>query len=245
MVDSELTALVVSGTGDSGQAIVRTLAEAGGTVGYTYNTSKETAQELLEDLPGDGHEAWQCDVTEWDETSAVVDEAIKQLGELDAVIYTVGVISQNPIQGTDSQAWQNHLDANLTGAYNLLRAVSPTLQTQSDGAFVAISASQGVLNNANFSAYDASKQGLEALVQEAARELGPHGVRANVVAPGFIRDPDALSDEAKQDLLDGQPYDRITKPQDIANACLFLCSEEAATVTGAVLPVDSGLALTS
>lgn len=241
MVQKDLTALVVSGTADSGRALVRTVAEAGGTVGFTYNASEDAAAELL-DVPGDV-EAWQCDVTEADATAAVVDEAVDALGEIDAVVYTVGVISRAAIEDTDPADWQDHLDANVTGAYNLLRAVGPHLEAQGHGAFVGLSASQGILDSPSLSAYDASKRGLEALVQEAARELGPAGVRANVVAPGFIRDPDALSEDQKRDLLDQQPYERLTTPQDVANACLYLCSDDAATVTGAVLPVDSGLAL--
>jgi 3-oxoacyl-[acyl-carrier protein] reductase len=100
-----------------------------------------------------------------------------------------------------------------------------------------------VLRSDQLAAYDASKRGLEALVEETARDLGPHGVRANVVAPGFIRDADALSEEQRADLLEQVPYKRITTPEDVADACLYLCSDDAAVVTGAVLPVDSGLAL--
>jgi NAD(P)-dependent dehydrogenase (short-subunit alcohol dehydrogenase family) len=243
MVKADTTALVVSGTADSGRALVRTVADAGGTVGFTFNASSDTADELLGDLPGDGHEAWQCDVTDPEATSEMVDDAVDALGTIDAVVFTVGVISRSSITETAPPDWQDHLDANVTGAYNLLSAVGPHLEEQGDGAFVAVSASQGILNSPNLAAYDASKKGLESLVQEAARELGPAGVRANVVAPGFIRDPDALSEDQKRDLLDQQPYERLTTPQDVANACLYLCSADAATVTGAVLPVDSGLAL--
>lgn len=243
MVNEDTTALVVSGTADSGQALVRTVAEAGGTVGFTYNSGEAAAEDLLDEIPGDDHAAWQCDVTEADATAAVVDEAFETLGEVDAIVYTVGVIARGAVDEMDPKGWADHLDANVTGAFNVIRAAAPHLKEQGHGAVAALSASDGIMRNANLGAYDASKQGLIALVQEAARELGPHGVRANVVSPGFIRDPDALSAEQKQDLYDQQPMDRLTTPQDVANACLYLCSDDADTVTGAVLPVDSGLAL--
>jgi 3-oxoacyl-[acyl-carrier protein] reductase len=243
MVRADTTALVVSGTADTGRAIAHTVADAGGTVGFTYNNSEDDAEELLDALPGGDHEAWHCDVTDHDETAVVVDEAMETLGEVNAVVYTVGVISRSAIVETEPEGWQDHLNANVTGAYNLLRAIGPRLEDQGTGAFVGVSAAQGILNSPNLSAYDASKQALEALIQETARELGPSGVRANAVAPGFIRDPDALSEEDKRDLLDQQPYERLTTPGDVANACLFLCSDDAATITGAVLPVDSGLSL--
>lgn len=242
MVQAETTALVVSGTGDSGEALVRTVADAGGTVGFTYN-SADHADELLADLAGEGHDAWQCDVTDSSETTAVVDQAFDTFGELDALIFTVGVISRATVDEIEPEEWQSHLDANVTGAYNVFHAAIPHLREQGHGSIVALSASDGILRNDSLSAYDASKRGLEALVQETARELGPDGIRANVVAPGFIRDPDALSEEQRQELLDQQPYKRLTTPQDIANACLYLSSDDAKTITGAVLPVDSGLAL--
>jgi 3-oxoacyl-[acyl-carrier protein] reductase len=243
MVRADTTALVVSGTANSGAALVRTVADAGGTVGFTYNASSDAAEDLLDDVGRDEHEAWQCDVTDAEETAGVVDAAVDALGEIDAIVFTVGVISRAAVDDLDPDDWQSHLDANVTGAANLLSAAAPHLKTQGHGAVAALSASDGILRSEDLAAYDASKRGLEALVREAARELGPHGVRANVVAPGFIRDPEALSADDRADLLDQQPLQRLTTPQDVANACLTLCSDDAATVTGAVLPVDSGLAL--
>jgi 3-oxoacyl-[acyl-carrier protein] reductase len=243
MTDYGQTSLVLTGTGGAGEAVVRTVADAGGTVGFTYNSSEEKAKQLLTDLPGDGHEVWQNDVTNAEETAAVVDDAFETLGEIDSIIYTVGVISPSAVEESDPETWQKHLDTNVTGAFNVLKAATPHLKEQEDGAFVALSASEGILRNDELSAYDASKQGLEALVQEAARELGPHGVRANVVAPGFIRDVDAISEEHREELLEQLPYNRVTRPEDIADVALYLCSDDAATITGVVLPADSGLAL--
>lgn len=243
MVDADTTALVISGTADSGRALVRTVAKAGGTVGFTYNSGADQAEELLDDVPGENHDAWQCDVTDAEATTRVLNEAFGALGEIDAIVFTVGVISSSAIDEMDPELWQDHMDANVTGAFNLIRAATPHLKEQGHGAIAALSASDGIMRNDNLAAYDASKQGLIALVHEAARELGPYGIRANVVSPGFIRNPDALSEDQKQDLYDQQPYKQLTTPQDIANACLYLCSDDAATITGAVLPVDSGLAL--
>lgn len=243
MTDTGQTAVVLTGTGGAGEAIVRTIAEAGGTVGFTYNSSREKAIQLRTDLPGDGHEIWHNDVTDAEETAEVIDDAFETFGKVDSIIYTVGVISPSAVGEVASETWQKHLDTNVTGAFNVLQAATPHLKKQADGAFVALSASEGILRNDELSAYDASKQGLEALVREAARELGPHGVRANVVAPGFIHDTDAISEERREELLEQLPYNRITRPQDVADAALYLCSGDAATITGVVLPADSGLAL--
>ncbi|MEY7851060.1 SDR family NAD(P)-dependent oxidoreductase [Natrarchaeobius sp. A-rgal3] len=240
---SEQTVLVLSGTSDSGRALAHTVADAGGTVGFTYNSASEEAESVLEELEGDGHEAWSCDVTDPEETAAVIDEAFDAIGPIDGLVYTVGVIARSSIADTDVDDWQRHLDVNVTGAFNTIKAATPKFEAQGRGALVAVSACDGIMRSTNLAAYDASKQALIALVEEAARELGPVGVRANVVSPGFIRDPDALSEEAIEDLLEQQPYEQLTTPQEIANACLFLCSDLASTTTGAVLPVDSGLSL--
>ncbi len=235
--------MIVSGTSGSGSALAKTVADAGGTVGFTYNGAAEKADELLESLDGDDHRAWQCDVTNPEDVETMVSEAFDTLGHIDGLVYTVGVIGRSPIAETDIEDWQHHLDVNVTGAFNVIKAATPGFKEQNDGSIVAVSACDGIMQSSNLAAYDTSKQGLIALVEEAARELGPDGIRANVVSPGFIRDPEALSADAKQELLDQQSYKQLTTPQDIANACLFFCSEQAATTTGAVLPVDSGLSL--
>ncbi len=242
MVRENMTTLVVSGTADSGKEVARKVATAGGSVGFTYNNSKDEAEELLDEL-SEKHESWNCDITDPDDAESVINDAFETLGEIDAIVYTVGVISKAAIDDTSPEDWQNHLDANVTGAYNLIHAAAPHLKDQGHGSIVALSASDGIIRGDEFSAYDASKRGLEALVQETARELGPHGIRANIVAPGFIRDPDALSEDQRQYLLDQQPLKQLTTPADIAETCLYLCSDNAAKITGAVLPVDSGLAL--
>jgi 3-oxoacyl-[acyl-carrier protein] reductase len=243
MTSEDQTVLVISGSADSGTAVVRTVAEAGGTVGFTYNSDTETADGLRDEIPGDDHEVWQCDVTDENAAADVIDEAFETLGHIDGLVYNVGVISRSTVAEMATEDWHRHMDTNVTGAFNVLTAAASHFEEQGDGAIVALSASDGIIRNDSLAAYDASKQGLVALVQELARELGPAGVRANVVAPGFIRDPDALDEDQRQDLLDQQPYKQLTTPQAIADACLFLCSDDARTITGTVLPVDSGLSL--
>lgn len=239
---SDRSVLIVSGTADTGRALAQKVADAGGSVGFTYNTREAAADELLERI-GTEHEAWQCDVRDTDDVTDTVDKAFDTFGQINAIVFTAGVISRATIDELDPETWQHHLDINVTGAYNLIHAASPHLKEQGGGAFVALSASHGVLRSDSLSAYDASKQGLEALIAETARDLGDNAIRANVVAPGYIRNPEDLSTEQREDLLEQLPYKRITTPDDIANACLYLCSEDAAAITGAVLPVDSGLSL--
>lgn len=243
MVSEDDSILVVSGTANSGAAIARAAAEQGASVAFTYNNAEDEADALLAELEGMNHGAWQCDVTDVDDVSETVSAVIEEYGEIDALYYTAGVIARSLIEDTDEDMWANHVDVNLTGAFNILNALVPQLKKQGHGSIVAISASDAIQRNPELSAYNASKTGLNALVREAARELAPNGVRANIVAPGPIRIEEDLSEEARSDLIEKTPLSRICTPADIAAVSLFLTSEEAASITGAVVPVDGGIGL--
>lgn len=243
MVSEDDTILVVSGTANSGAAIARAAAEQGANVAFTYNSAEDKADTLLTELEGSGHGSWQCDVTDPDNVSETVSAVVDEYGEINALYYTAGVIARAPIEETDDATWANHVDVNLTGAFNVLNQLIPQLKEQGHGSIVAISASDAIQRNPELSAYNASKTGLNALILEAARELAPSGVRANVVAAGPIRIAEDLSGEAREDLIEKTPLSRICTPEDIAAASLFLSSESAASITGAVVPVDGGIGL--
>jgi 3-oxoacyl-[acyl-carrier protein] reductase len=241
---SDQTVLVVSGTSRVGRAVVESVADCGGTVGFTYHTARDEAEELLDGLSGSGHRSWRCDVTDEAATAETVSDAFESFDGVDALVYTVGVIRFESVSEASERTLHTHLDLNVKGAFTLLGAAAPHLEAQGHGAVVALSASAGILRKPNLASYDASKRALEGLIEEAARELGPAGVRANVVAPGFVRDPESLSDPERRDVLADQPVERLTTARDVADACLFLCSDWASRITGAVLPVDGGAALT-
>lgn len=235
--------LVVSGTSNSGKAIVEKVAESGGSVVFSYHTREDLANEMLEQIPGENHHAVSTDVTDNESVNSLVTQAVDIMGGIDSVIYTVGIISRSRIGDTEKSTWENHLEVNVTGAFYLLKSLTPVFIEQGYGSVVALSATDGIFRNVNLSAYDASKAGLEALIKEAARELGPHGIRANAVAPGSIREPDSLTNKQKEEIINEQSLKKVVSPSDIADACLFLCSDSAKTITGTVLPVDSGFGL--
>lgn len=237
------TIIVVSGTANTGDAIARMAAERGATVAFTYNTDESAAESLLEELDGEGHIARQCDVTDADAVSTVMAAFVDELGSVDALYYTAGIIARAAIEDTTQETWNDHLDVNLSGAFNVLAALVPQFKEQGHGSVVAISASDAIQRNPSLSAYNASKSGLDALVREAARELAPSGVRANVVAPGPIRIEEALSEDGRRDLIERTPLSRICTPEDVARISLFLGSTDAASITGAVVPIDGGIGL--
>ena len=241
MADPQTT-LVISGTANSGAATVRRAARRGDRVVFTYRSSEDRAQALLDEHDDADVSARQCDVTDAAETTEVVQSVFEE-GPVDALVYTAGIIARSPIAEVDDESWDAHVAVNLTGAFNVLRAAAPRFEEQGSGAIVALSASDAIQRNPDLSAYNATKTGLNALVQEVARELAPSGVRANVVAPGPIRDPSALSEADRRDLEERMPIGRICTPDDVALLALFLCSDEASLVTGAVVPIDGGMGL--
>lgn len=235
--------LLVSGTARSARVMARTVADSGGRVAFTYHEDDEKAGALLEELDGDGHRMWQCDVTDADRVEAVVNEAFDDR-HVDSLIYTVGVFTDTPIDGGAVADWTWELEANATGAFHVIGAAAPHLKAQGEGSILALSASAGMLRGPEYAGFDASKVALEALVMEAARELGPHGIKANVVAPGYIRTPDELTDEEIEAFHAQTALDRICRDEDVANMALFVCSDYAPQVSGAVIPVDGGMSIT-
>lgn len=234
--------LLVSGTARSARAMARLVAANGGDVAFTYYEDEPKADALLDELEGSGHTAWQCDVTDQARVEEVVAAAFDDR-PVDSLVYTVGVFTDTPIDGGDPGEWAWQLEANATGAYHVLGAASPHFKDQGEGAICALSASAGMLRGPDYAGFDASKVALEALVLEAARELGPHGVRANVVAPGYMRTPAELTDEEIAAFHDQTALDRICLDEDVATVTLFLCSDYARQMTGAVVPVDGGMSV--
>lgn len=241
---SQKTVLVAGGTSRVGRVVAERVAEGGGTVGFTYQSSKRQARRLREELPGDGHHCWECEVTDSDEVDRTVAEAFETFDGVDAVVYTIGFIAFESVGESAVDTWRALVEVNATGAFNVVEAVAPRFRSSGGGSLVAVSASQGILREGGLAGYDASKRALEAYIKETARELGPAGVRANVVAPGYIRDPDELSEAHRTELLATQAIQRVTTAADVADACLFLCSDRAEAITGTVLPVDGGSAVT-
>ncbi|MDZ7701527.1 MAG: SDR family oxidoreductase [Halobacteriales archaeon] len=235
--------LLVSGTARSARAMARSVAANGGDVAFTYHEDEAKADALLDELEGEGHASWRCDVTDGDRVDEVVNAAFDDR-HIDSLVYSVGVFTDTPIDGGDRAEWAWQLEANATGAYHVLGAAAPRLKSQGKGAICALSASAGMLRGPEFAGFDASKVALEALVMEAARELGPHGIRANVVAPGYMRTPAELSDEELEAFYDQTALDRICLDEDVAAVTLFLCSDYARQMTGAVVPVDGGMSIT-
>jgi NAD(P)-dependent dehydrogenase (short-subunit alcohol dehydrogenase family) len=175
-----------------------------------------------------------------------VGETHEELGGMQILINNAGISRDRPLWKMEDHEWESVLQTNLDGAFFFTRAVAPFMRAQEYGKIVNVSSVHGLRTVFGISNYAASKAGLIGLTQSAAVELGPRNINVNAVAPGYIRTtrltqgvPSDVLDRAREESALG----RLGDPQDVAGVVLFLCSEAARHITGAVIPIDGGYLL--
>jgi 3-oxoacyl-[acyl-carrier protein] reductase len=183
----------------------------------------------------------QADVSDPDEARRLVEEA----GDLDILVNNAGLTRDGLLARMSDEDWRDVIETNLSSVFYTCRAVTRGMMKKRAGSIVNVSSIVGVHGNWGQTNYGASKAGIIGFTTSLARELGSRGVRANVVAPGYVntRLTDVLPEEAQQAMLANTPLGRLGEPEDIAGAVRFLCSDEAAFITGEVLLVDGGLGM--
>jgi 3-oxoacyl-[acyl-carrier protein] reductase len=232
------TALVTGGSRGIGQAIAAELATAGAQVVIGYRSGAEEAEKVAGEISA---KAVQADVSDPEEAKRLVDEA----GDVEILVNNAGVTRDGLLARMSDEDWDVVIDTNLRGTFNTCRAVTRGMMKRRSGAIVNVSSIVGVRGNPGQTNYSASKAGIIGFTKALARELGSRGVRANVVAPGYIstRLTNELPEELKSAMLANTPLGRFGDPEDVACAVRFLCSDAAAFVTGEVLLVDGGLGM--
>jgi 3-oxoacyl-[acyl-carrier protein] reductase len=203
-----------------------------------YRSGAKEAEAVASDL---GTRAVQADVADADDAKRLVEEA----GELDILVNNAGLTRDTLLARMSDDEWRAVVDTNLGGAFNTCRAVVRGMMRRRGGSIVNVSSIVGLRGNPGQTNYAASKAGIIGFTKSLARELGSRGVRANVVAPGYVgtRLTDVIADDVKEQMLAATPLGRFGDPEDVAAAVRFLCSDEASFITGEVLLVDGGLAM--
>jgi 3-oxoacyl-[acyl-carrier protein] reductase len=232
------TALVTGGSRGIGRAIAAELASAGASVIVGYRSGAEEAEAVAAEIGG---RAVQADVSNGDEARRLVEEA----GDLDILVNNAGITRDGLLMRMPDDDWHTVLETNLGGVFHTCRAASRGMLKRRAGAIVNVSSVVGIHGNPGQTNYAAAKAGIIGFTKSLARELGNRGVRANVVAPGYIstRLTEELPDELKGLMLQNTPLGRFGSPEDVAGAVRFLCSDEASFITGEVLLVDGGLGM--
>jgi len=232
------TALVTGASRGIGRAIAAEIAGAGAKVVIGYRSGKDEAEALAAELGG---RAVQADVSNAEDAARLVEEA----GDLDILVNNAGLTRDGLLARMPDDDWRTVIDTNLSSVFYTCRAVTRPMMKKRAGAIVNVSSIVGVHGNWGQTNYAASKAGIIGFTKSLARELGSRGVRANVVAPGYVKTrlTDVLPEEATGAMLQNTPLGRLGEPEDIAGAVRFLCSDEASFITGEVLLVDGGLGM--
>jgi 3-oxoacyl-[acyl-carrier protein] reductase len=232
------TALVTGASKGIGRAIAAELTAAGANVVVGYRSGREEAEALAEEIGG---RAIQADVSDAEEARRLVEEA----GELDILVNNAGLTRDGLLARMSDDDWRTVLDTNLSSVFYTCRAVTRPMMKKRAGSIVNISSIVGVHGNWGQTNYGASKAGIIGFTKSLARELGSRNVRANVVAPGYVKTQltDVLSEDATTAMLESTPLGRLGDPEDVAGAVRFLCSDAASFITGEVLLVDGGLGM--
>jgi 3-oxoacyl-[acyl-carrier protein] reductase len=227
--------LVTGGSRGIGLAAARALAAQGDRVAVTYRAS---------DAPA-GLFAIRCDVTNPDDVEAAFTAVEAEQGPVEVLVANAGITRDTLLLRMTDDDWDAVINTNLTGAYRVARRAARAMLRAHGGRMIFVSSVVGLSGSAGQANYAATKSGLVGFARSIAREFGSRGITANVVAPGFVDTAltAVLPDDRRSELLDQIPLGRYATPDEVAGVIRFLASDEAAYITGAVIPVDGGLGM--
>ncbi len=233
--------LVTGGTRGIGRAITTTLAAAGADVMTCYRTDGEHVESLrrvLAETPGK-HHLVRADVSEGPDIETLLDECRNQFGSLDVLVHNAGAISHVPFRDLGIDEWHRVLDTSLTASYRLAQGALPLFT--GGGSIINIGSRVATVGIPLRAHYTAAKSGLIGLTRSLAKELGPQGIRVNVVAPGVIATDAELPPEVVARYQNLTAVRRLGSPDEIANVVAFLASDLSSYITGETINVDGGI----
>ena len=245
MMELEGHVAVVTGASRGiGHAVAAELARAGARVAVIAR-AQDRAAAAAESLPGTGHQAWACDVTDAANVDAVVKAIDEAMGGLHILVNNAGITEDNLLVRITDDAWDRVLDTNLKGAFHFIRAAARTMMRRRTGRIISITSIVGLTGNKGQANYAASKAGLIGLTKSVAKELASRNILCNAVAPGFIEtDMTAqLGAQARETLIQQIALGRLGTGQDVAGVVRFLAGPAAGYITGQVIVVDGGMVI--
>ena len=234
-------ALVTGAARGIGKAIAVKVASEGADVAFTDGVMKAAAAEAVNDSEAFGHKAkgYASNAADFTQTQEVVDQVMADFGHIDILVNNAGITKDGLMLRMSEAQWDAVINVNLKSAFNFIHALTPIMSRQRGGSIINMSSVVGVSGNAGQCNYSASKAGLIGLAKSIAKEMGPRGIRANCIAPGFIISDmtKALSEEVREQWMKTIPLRRRGTPEDVANVALFLASDLSSYVSGQVIHV--------
>lgn len=236
--------IVTGGVRGIGKAIALTLIREGVKVAIV-DFDKEGAIALKDEIEKNRGEAIAipCDISKSSEVKSMVDQVKKAFGRIDILVNNAGIIRRGTIETVTEEDWDRVIEVNLKGTFNCSKAVVETMKQQRYGKIVNVSSIAGKIGDITSApGYGPSKAGIDALTKTLARQLAPYGINVNGVAPHAIETEMSAqwSEERRKEIIASIPLGRLGKPEDVAEAVLFLASDEASFITGEILDVNGG-----
>ena len=236
------TALITGAARGIGKAIALKFAQEGANIAFTdLEVNAETEQEIA--ALGVKAKSYASNAADFQQTEAVVAQVKEEFGSIDILVNNAGITKDGLMLRMSEQQWDAVIAVNLKSAFNFIHACVPIMMRQRGGSIINMASVVGVHGNAGQANYAASKAGLIALAKSIAQEMGPKGIRANAIAPGFIETAmtAALPDNVREEWKKKIPLRRGGQVEDIANTALYLASDLSSYVSGQVIQVDGGM----
>ncbi|MBW7958029.1 MAG: SDR family oxidoreductase [Anaerolineae bacterium] len=244
----DFTDKVVLITGSSrgiGRVTAQLFAAQGARVAVHYHSNQAAAEETLRSLDGEGHIIVRGDIAKADEVAALTDHVVTRLGRIDVLVNNAAIYEDHPLADVSYEAWQASwqrvIDTNVLGAANMCFCVARHMIERGGGRIVNVSSRGAFRGEPTGPAYGASKAALNSMSQSLAKYLAPYNISVAVVAPGFVETEmarEALTGQSGIDIRSQSPFNRVARPQEVAYAVLFLASEGAEFMTGAIIDVN-------
>jgi 3-oxoacyl-[acyl-carrier protein] reductase len=239
------TALVTGASKGIGRSIALQYAAHGANVAFTYLSSVEQGQALEAELAAKGIKAkgYRSDASDYAQAEKLINDVIADFGSLDVLVNNAGITQDTLLLRMSEEMWDKVINVNLKSCFNTVKAATKQMMKQKSGSIINMTSVVGIKGNAGQANYAASKAGIIGFTKSVALELGSRGIRCNAIAPGFIETEMTakLDEKTVQSWRDAIPLKRGGKPEDVADACVFLGSDMAAYISGQVLQVDGGM----
>jgi 3-oxoacyl-[acyl-carrier protein] reductase len=239
-------ALITGGARGIGRAIGLTFAKEGADIAVA-DVNLEIAAKTASEIEALGRKALalEMDVTDYQKVEDALNKILDKFGKVDILVNNAGITKDNLLLRMSQAEWDAVINVNLKGTFNCIKAVSRPMVKQRSGRIISIASIIGLMGNWGQANYAASKAGIIALTKTVAKELASRNINANAVAPGFIQtDMTAkLSEDVKAKMMEAIPMAKLGTPEDVANLCLFLASEESSYITGQTITVDGGMVM--
>lgn len=238
-------AVITGGTRGIGRQIAISLAKQGYDIATNYRTENEELESLIKEIEEIGVQiyTYKCDISDYDNSEEFINNTISKYGKIDVLINNAGVTKDGLLMRMKKEEFENVIDVNLVGTFNITRNVIPYMVKAKKGRIVNVSSVVGISGNAGQTNYSASKAGIIGFTKSLAKEVASRNITVNAIAPGFIqtRMTEVLKDEIKEDILKQIPLKRFGTTEDVANVVKFLTSDDSSYITGQVINIDGGM----